>query len=162
MVMGTSARLSILIEKLKKHGYRMTPQRMAILKVFTESTAHPTVEQVYDQVHPDFPMTSLATVYKTVSLLKEENEILELAFGNASSRYDGAKPYPHPHLICIQCQNMIDTEIQLFEEIPGELSQKYGFQIITQRVDFYGVCPECQKKQGADRLQKSTISSLPD
>jgi Fur family transcriptional regulator, peroxide stress response regulator len=144
--MDTYSRLSLLTEKLKNHGYRMTPQRMAILKILTESINHPTVEQVYEQVRPDFPMTSLATVYKTISLLKEENEILEIAFANASSRYDGNKPYPHPHLICIHCQNIIDLEIQMFDEISMELTQKYGYHIVNQRVDFYGICPECRLK----------------
>ena len=124
----------------------MTPQRMVILKVLSESDDHPTVEQVYGQVRKDFPMTSLATVYKTVSMLKEENEILEINFGSFSSRYDAAKPFPHPHLICLQCQKIIDPEVQMFNEISGELKQKYGFQIVNLRVDYYGICPECQKK----------------
>ena len=48
-------------------------------------------------------MTSLATAYKTVTLLKEIGEVLELGFGNDSNRHDGNKPYPHPHLICTKC-----------------------------------------------------------
>ena len=62
------------------------------------SAGHPSVEQVYESLKADFPTTSLATVYKTVTLLKEMGEILELAFGNDGSRYDGNKAYPHPHL----------------------------------------------------------------
>ena len=144
--MVTVPRLETLIEKLKKHGYRLTPQRMAVLKILTESKGHPTVEQVYEKVRVDFPMTSLATVYKTVTLLKEEGEILELGFAGGSSRYDAARPYPHPHLICVRCQKIIDPEIQMLEEIPQELSQKYGFEITNHRVDFFGVCPECRQQ----------------
>ena len=61
-------RYAALVDKLKQRGYRITPQRAAILKVFTESQDHPTVEQVYEQIKADFPMTSLATIYKTVTL----------------------------------------------------------------------------------------------
>ncbi|MGD0006541.1 MAG: transcriptional repressor [Anaerolineaceae bacterium] len=137
-------RYTALVDKLKQHGHRITPQRAAILKVFTESQDHPSVEQVYEQIKADFPMTSLATIYKTVTLLKEEKEILELGFANESSRYDGNKPYPHPHLICVRCHRIIDPEIELFNELPQELAQKYGYQIVNQRVDFFGICPECQ------------------
>jgi Fur family peroxide stress response transcriptional regulator len=146
MMVVPASRLSVVIEKLKKQGYRITPQRIAILKIFTESEDHPSVEQVYERVKIDFPMTSLATVYKTVLLLKEEGEVLELGFANGSSRYDGNKPYPHAHLICVKCQKIVDPEIELFNELPRELAQKYGFQIVNQRVDFYGVCPQCQMK----------------
>jgi len=144
-----ASRLSVVIEKLKKQGYRITPQRIAILKIFTESEDHPSVEQVYERVKIDFPMTSLATVYKTVILLKEEGEVLELGFANGSSHYDANKPYPHAHLICVKCQKIIDPEIELFNELPRELAQKYGFQIVNHRVDFYGICPQCQMKTAA-------------
>jgi Fur family peroxide stress response transcriptional regulator len=143
--MDRSSRLPALVKKLKQHGHRLTPQRMAILKIMSESKAHPSVEMVYEKVRADFPMTSLATVYKTVILLKEEGEILELNLGSGGNRYDAAMPFPHPHLICIRCQKIIDLEIQMFNELPLELKQKYGFEITNQRMDFYGVCPECQR-----------------
>jgi Fur family transcriptional regulator, peroxide stress response regulator len=145
----TQIRYTALLKKLRKKGYRITPQRAAILKILTESRDHPSVEQVYENVKRTFPMTSLATVYKAVTLLKEENEILELGFAGGSSRYDGNKPYPHPHLICVKCQRIIDPDIGLFSNLPQELADKYGYQIVNQRVDFFGVCPQCQQKERA-------------
>ena len=138
------SKLTVLVNTLKKRGHRITPQRMAILRIFTESEEHPSVEQVYERIRPDYPMTSLATVYKTVVLLKEEGEILELGFANGRSRYDAKKPYPHPHLICVRCQRILDPEIGTLETLPLELSRKYGYQIVSHRLDIYGICPECQ------------------
>ena len=146
--MESISRLSVLIEKFRKRGYRLTPQRLAILKILALSQGHPTVEQVFAQVKIDFPTTSLATVYKTVTLLKEEGEVLEMGFAGGRSRYDGNKPYPHPHLICIKCHEIIDPDIRLFGEMPQELAEKYGYQIVNHRVDFFGICPNCQKKKG--------------
>lgn len=140
-------RYSLLVEKLKSRGYRITPQRAMILKIFTSDNDHPSVEKVYAQVKNDFPMTSLATIYKTVTMLKDEHEILELGFANGSSRYDGTKPYPHPHLICMKCQEIIDPDIPLFQSMSQELTQRYGYQIVNQRVDFFGICPACQQKE---------------
>ena len=79
---------------------------MAVLKILAESEQHPSVEQIYDRMKPDLPMTSLTTVYKTVALLKEMGEVLELGFSDDSNRYDGSRPYPHPHLICIKCRKI--------------------------------------------------------
>ena len=94
-------RLETMIQKMREKGLRITPQRIAILRVLSISKGHPSVENIYEQVKEEFPTTSVATVYKNVSMLKELGEVLELSFGTESSRYDGNKPDPHPHLICV-------------------------------------------------------------
>jgi Fur family peroxide stress response transcriptional regulator len=141
-------RLAELIGKLKQRGYRLTPQRMAVLKILAHSDGHPSVDKIYEQVRDSFPMTSLGTVYKTITLLKDMGEVLELGFSDDSNRYDGNKPYPHPHLICIKCKNIIDPDINTLESLPSVVAQKYGYQILGHRLDFYGICPECQAKAG--------------
>jgi Fur family peroxide stress response transcriptional regulator len=147
--METEGRLSALLGKLKAHGYRLTPQRLAIFKILVASDNHPSVEQIHAQLTADFPTMALATVYKTITLLKEEGELLELGFAGESSRYDGAKPYPHAHLICVSCHKIIDPDIPTFGEVPQELAQKYGYQIVNQRVDYFGICPDCQSRAAA-------------
>jgi Fur family peroxide stress response transcriptional regulator len=141
-------RLAELIGKLKQRGYRLTPQRMAVLKILAHSDGHPSVDKIYEQVRDSFPMTSLGTVYKTITLLKDMGEVLELGFSDDSNRYDGNKPYPHPHLICIKCKNIIDPDINTLESLPSVVAEKYGYQILGHRLDFYGICPECQAKAG--------------
>jgi len=139
-------RLEKMIETLRKRNFRITPQRIAILKILSLSDRHPSVENLYEQVKRDFPTTSLATVYKTVSLLKELGEILELGFPEGSNRYDGNKPYPHPHLICIKCRKIIDPDLESFEGLTEELTLETGFQITSHRLDFFGICPDCLEK----------------
>lgn len=142
--LATKDRLAIMLDKLKDRQCRLTPQRMAILKELALSTAHPTVETVYEKVKANFPTTSRATVYKTINLLKELNEILELGFADSGNRYDGNKPYPHPHLICTQCKKIIDPDLQSLTDMTRELTEETGFKIINHRLDFFGICPECQ------------------
>ena len=89
-------RLEQIIEALRAKGYRLTPQRLAMLKVIAKSAGHPGVEQIYAQIKGDFPTTSLATIYKTLSLLKDIGEVLELNLAGVGSRYDGNRPYPAP------------------------------------------------------------------
>jgi Fur family peroxide stress response transcriptional regulator len=119
---------------------------VAILRIFLNSQDHPSVEQVYAQVKADFPSTSLATVYKTVSLLKEVGEILEIGFADGSNRYDGNKPYPHPHLICTRCKRIMDSDIDLVDQIANELEQTSGYRIVSHQIEFFGICPACQKQ----------------
>lgn len=140
-------RLNYILEKLRERKFRITPQRVAILKVFLSSDEHPSVERVYEQVLVNFPTTSMATVYKTVSLLKEIGEILEIGIADGSNRYDGRKPYPHPHVICTQCKKIVDPEVHTLDQLSEEISDASGYRIDSHQLDFFGVCPACQKSK---------------
>ncbi|RKY26530.1 MAG: transcriptional repressor [Candidatus Omnitrophota bacterium] len=142
----SSVRLERMLEKLRERKFRITPQRLAVVKILAESKGHPSAETIYKQVRKVFPTTSLATIYKTVSLLKELGEVLELGFPEGSNRYDGNKPYPHPHIICVRCKKIIDPDLRGIERLSEEVSQKTGFRILNHRVDFFGLCPECQSE----------------
>ncbi len=137
-------RLDQMIRKLRENNFRITPQRLAVLKILASSTEHPSVENIYRKVKKDFPTTSLATVYKTLIVLKEIGEVLELGFGEGGNRYDGNKPDPHPHLICTECGTIIDPDLENLEGMTKELRKATGFRISTHRLDFFGVCPDCQ------------------
>lgn len=132
---------------LKKAGRRITPQRLAVLKILAESKNHPSVDRIYERVRADFPTTSLATVYKTITLLKEMGEVLELGFADWGSRYDGKKPYPHPHVICTECGAIVDPEFALMNKLAREMAKKSGYSITHHRLDFFGICPACRKKK---------------
>jgi Fur family peroxide stress response transcriptional regulator len=149
------ARLSRALNRLRKRRCRITPQRLAVLKTLAESEDHPSVEQIYDRVRHDFPTTSLATIYKTVTLFKEIGEVKELGFSHDRCRYDGHKPYPHPHVICIKCKAITDPEVDSWQEVSGELARRTGYQIVDQRIDFFGICPECQEKERKASLDRS-------
>jgi Fur family transcriptional regulator, peroxide stress response regulator len=147
MMGGTQDRTQRILSKLKEKGHRITPQRLAILKVLTETSEHPSVEDIYEKVKVNFPTTSLATVYKTISVIKEMGEVLELEFSSEHNRYDGHKPYPHPHLICMKCKIIIDPDLSSLADMTQELVADTGFRILSHRLDFFGICPACQKKQ---------------
>jgi Fur family peroxide stress response transcriptional regulator len=137
-------RLQDLIKRIRQRGGRLTPQRVAILRVLAESRGHPSVEQIYERIEADFPTTSLATIYKTITLLKEMDEVLELGFADGSNRYDGHKPYPHPHLICTQCGEILDLEVPTLGEILQQVSHDIGYEIVSHRLDLYGICSRCR------------------
>ncbi len=136
-------RFNSIVQKIKENNQRLTPQRLAIVKILVHSENHPSVEKIYQQLRDDFPTMSLATVYKTVSLVKDLGELLELGFSDGSNRYDGNKPYPHPHVICVKCKKIIDPDLTGLEDIKKEVTVKTGFEIITHRLDFFGICREC-------------------
>jgi len=140
-----TSRLDYMVEKLKEKGFRITPQRIAIVEVLANSCDHPGVDKIYREVIKRFPTTSLATVYKTITLLKEIGEVTEMGFGDGSNRYDGKNPHPHPHIMCVKCKSIIDPDLSSLNEMSKELSEETGYKIVSHRLDFFGVCPDCQK-----------------
>jgi Fur family peroxide stress response transcriptional regulator len=142
---NSDQRLQQMLKALRDRGHRITPQRMAVLKILASSQDHPTVERIYSQVRRDFPTTSLATIYKTITLLKELEEVLELGFAEQGSRYDGKRPYPHPHVICTRCGAIVDPVFSGMDTMAQEMANKSGFNITHHRLDFFGICPDCRK-----------------
>lgn len=137
------ARLDQWVDELRARGWRVTPQRMAILRALLANAAHPTVQQVYEQIHEEFPMVSLATVYNTVALLKEIGAVFEINLGDEGSHYDGATPYPHPHLFCLRCKEIVDLEPAELTDLSQSVAQRTGYQVIGYH--FFGICPRCQE-----------------
>jgi Fur family transcriptional regulator, peroxide stress response regulator len=137
-------RIQSIIQKLKEKGHKMTPQRLAIAKILAVSKGHPSVEAIHEQLRRDFPTMSLATVYRNIVILKSLGEVLELGFPDGSNRYDGNRPVPHPHVICIKCGKIVDPVLDSLDEMKKEVAKETDFAILTHRLDFFGICRACQ------------------
>lgn len=136
-------RFKAVIQKLRENHHKITPQRLAIVKNLAQSIGHPSVEDIYKEIKKDFPTMSLATVYRNIVLIKSLGEVLELGFPDGSNRYDGNKPFPHPHVICIKCKKIVDPDLDSLDEMKKEVALETNFKIINHRLDFFGICSSC-------------------
>ncbi len=135
-----------MLDKLRSHGGRITSHRLALLRLLARSEGHPTAAQLHTRLREQFPTASLATVYKTLALLKEDGEVLEIDL-HGESRFDGNKPRPHPHLICTQCYQVMDgDDLPVLRTIDREIEARYGFHVLRPHQVFYGICPSCRKE----------------
>lgn len=142
---GSDNRVTALLQKLADRGCRITPQRLRIVEALVGRDDHPNAEQVFARVRETCPNTSLATIYKTIDLLKAMGEVLELEFSDGSNRYDGRRPSAHPHAICTRCGRIQDLEVAGLTDIQDQAARASGFRIVTHRMDFYGLCQQCQQ-----------------
>jgi Fur family transcriptional regulator, ferric uptake regulator len=142
------------IEKLKSNlkakGYKLTPQRRAIVDIIIQNAgSHLTTEELYDLVKTDCPEIGLATVYRTVQLLEELGVVSKLDLNDGCYRYELVREdenHHHHHLICSQCGNVIEVQGDLLEVLEHEIESKYDFQIQNHSVKFYGFCSDCKQK----------------
>ena len=136
-------RFDQLIAALKVRDFRLTPQRVELVRLIAASEGHPSASQLYSKIQETFPTMSLATVYKTLSLLKDMNQVLEIGLHD-DNHYDGNRPEPHPHLICIQCNKIIDGEVTLDPEALHRLELESGYKILHPQIALYGLCRDHQ------------------
>jgi Fur family peroxide stress response transcriptional regulator len=137
----------LLIGELRRSGIRVTAQRLAVAEALASSKDHPTAQEVYERVQSRIPHITMATVYNTVNTLAKSGLIQLLSFPDGA-RYD-ANPAPHANLVCVQCHQIIDAvdDADIVGRLREEFTAKNGFQVISQRVDFYGLCPDCAARQ---------------
>ena len=136
-------RFDELIVALRERDFRLTPQRVELLRLIAASDGHPSASQLYAKIQTQFPTMSQATVYKTLALLKEMNQVLEIDLRD-DSRYDGNRPDPHPHLICMQCNKIADGDWDIDIASIKRLEEASGYHIIRPQIAFYGLCPKCR------------------
>ena len=122
---------------------RKSKQKEAILRVLKGTTSHPSADWVYEQVRREIPNISLGTVYRNLKLLKQEGEILELDLASTLSRFDG-NSQDHYHFRCEKCGRVFDVDELVDKEIDDRVAQKTGFKVSHHRLEFRGLCKDCQ------------------
>jgi len=132
-----------IVDRYKGKGFKLTPQRIAILKFLEGNTAHPTADDIYTEIRKKNPTVSFATVYNTVQALKERGELLEITIDPDRRHFD-PNPEPHHHIICSKCRKIADIFVDYSEalKLPEEVLDK--FSPMGNHVDFYGICKDCQ------------------
>ena len=138
---------------------RRTKQKEAILKVLKSTDSHPTANWVYEQVRKEIQHISLGTVYRDLKTLAKNREIAEVGFASNQSRYDG-RTGNHYHFRCLECDRFFDIDEKVDLEIDKRVARKTGFDVFYHRLEFCGVCRDCQSKNrtpGEDSIPRAKI-----
>lgn len=134
------------LEKLRAAGYKITPQRRAVLAAFQGQAPFPTAHQILDAVRRTQPDVSLDTIYRNLALLTELGLVHEI-FRPAGSVYELTAPdHHHHHLVCTACGRTACIDVCPMTPIYEKEAKKQGFQITGHIFEFYGLCRACQEK----------------
>jgi len=132
---------------LKKNGLKFTIQREAILETLYNSDEHLTPEALHKLIQQRFPelKTGIATVYRTLGLLENEEIVTSLSFGVQGKKYElGAKEH-HDHMICTECGSITEFVDEAIERRQHAIADAFGFLMKDHSMQIYGICAECQK-----------------
>lgn len=128
------------IEKLcAEKGLRMTEQRRIIARVLSSAKDHPDVEELHRRASAIDKGISIATVYRTVSLLEESGIVERHDFRNGRSRYEEIGDDHHDHLIDLQSGKVLEFSDPEIEELQRRIAEKLGYRLVDHRLELYGV-----------------------
>jgi len=134
-----------IIDKLKKLGYRLTPQRMMIVSAIENSNDHISAEEIYSQVVDKYPNVNISTIYRTLELLEQLGLVTKTDLGGGRVRYHPADKGHHHHLICQECGAIIDLNESVLSSLKDALLREYSFVADLRHLGIFGRCVKCRE-----------------
>jgi len=131
--------------QLRSRGYRMTPQRMAILHVLRHEGSHLSPAEVYQKARKELPGLTEPTVYRTLEFLAD-NALVRPSYSSSGHLTYEIAGIDHHHIVCRICGGEIEVEHAMLESLYRLLETTSGYRSIDSHVTFFGVCPKCQSK----------------
>ena len=133
------------VDKLKKLGYRLTPQRLMIVSAIENSPDHISAEEIYSQVVDKYPNVNISTIYRTLELLEQLGLVTETDLGGGRVRYHPADKGHHHHLVCQECGAIIDLNESLLSPLKEALLREDNFIADLRHLGIFGRCVKCRK-----------------
>ena len=132
---------------LAQKNLRITSQRQVIIDTVFSTDKHFTAEELLEWSRAKDRSVSRATVYRTLPLLTESGLVQEMDFGKDYKFYDpNYADHPnHNHIICQDCERIVEFESDKIDKLENEISHKLGFAVKSQRLQITASCQELKK-----------------
>jgi Fur family transcriptional regulator, peroxide stress response regulator len=138
-----------LIRKLREKGFKITPQRRAVVEALVENKdIHPGANLIYKEAVKKTKRVSLSTVYATLGEFVQQGLIKNMEFDRMENRYEGNLE-EHVNLICRRCGKIADYRIPSSIE-PKDIAREAGFMVTDARMEYYGYCRDCATEMKED------------
>jgi Fur family ferric uptake transcriptional regulator len=144
--------LEIFRRYLRERSLPVTSQREQVAQVLFAAGGHLSVEDIEGLLRKRGLHVGKATIYRTLDLLAQSGMVHERDFGEGFRRYERVPGHPHhEHLICLRCGTVVEFSNDRLEKMKELIAAEYGFQHRHHRLEIYGVCRECQQREGVAR-----------
>ncbi|HXR97048.1 MAG TPA: Fur family transcriptional regulator [Terriglobales bacterium] len=137
-----------LAQEMKRRGVRLTRQRAAVLAAIQQATRHLDAESLWRLAQARDATVNLATVYRTLGMLKKMGLVDELDLMHLEGEkhfYEVSRSQSHLHLACFECGKIEEYQTEQYVKLQAEVESVCGFTIKTGRLEFGGVCRTCRK-----------------
>lgn len=139
-------------ELLRKHGYKATGARLAVLNIF-QKAKHPLSAQEVIAILPRSARTDQATVYRTLASFKQKGLIRPVDLRHNHAHYERNDAHDHHHLVCLRCGRVEDVHRCGIEDMQASVlrTSRHFAEIKQHALEFYGLCKSCTAKTGTPK-----------
>jgi len=145
---------------ISRKPQRNTRQRRVVLEEIRKLRSHPTAVELYEIARVRVPKISLGTVYRNLEFLAQNGLIQKLEIGREEARFDG-NPDRHYHVRCVGCGQVDDVRDLAADPVSGKVRSVHGYEILSFRLEFTGVCPDCSKRSRAEAGEGPFAGKVP-
>lgn len=140
-----------LAQQMEDRGLRSTSQRRTVCEMFFRTPGHHSVDDLLALVREQDKRVGYATVYRTLKLLVDCDLAHERHFSDTLTRYEAAESsdHHHDHLICTDCDTIVEFEDDEIERLQEQLAERHGFKLLNHKHELYGRCGDCRAKRRA-------------
>ena len=138
---GSKQQVEKMTTALRQIGLRVTAQRVALLQVIAETKDHPEVEELHKRAQKNDPKISIATVYRTVSVLEHAGLIQRHSFEGARARYERVDERHHDHIVDLESGEIVEFRSGRIEQLQSEIASQMGYDVVHHRLELY-----CRKR----------------
>lgn len=137
-----------LEQYLAKAQLKQSKQRNFIIEEFLRMNSHVSAEELYSRLKHSEHNPGLATVYRTLNLLREAGLVDQKQFADGKSVFEILAPGSHhDHLICVSCHKVIEFENDEIERLQEQVAKRYGFHLTHHSLELFGYCADCWKQR---------------
>lgn len=139
---------------LRQRGYRLTPQRQLVLEA-VDTLEHATPDDILVEVRNTASGVNISTVYRTLELLEELGLVSHAHLGHGAPTYHLADRHHHIHLVCRDCENVIETDVAVAADFTAKLREDFGFETDMKHFAIFGRCKDCAHKAATSKAATS-------
>ena len=139
-------RVATGVRRLRTSGKRITPQRKTVLRILAEANTHLAAQDIHARASQYDAGLSLATVYRTLNILRETGVVHELHLDGEHHHYELSAKEEHSHLVCLGCGRVIEVDSTTFCQAAKAVGEAHGFVVATAQVELAGYCETCHTR----------------
>jgi Fur family transcriptional regulator, ferric uptake regulator len=137
--------------RLRRKGYRLTPQRELILEA-VDTLGHATPDEVLSEVRKHSSALNVSTVYRTLEVLEQLGLVRHAHLSDRAPTYHSVRDHEHFHLVCRNCHKVISVDPEVIEPTLARLREEFGFEADVGHLTVFGRCTDCPPEDEGDDL----------
>lgn len=141
-----SGKVTTLAELCVAKGMPLTKKRRVIIRVIEKNPGHLDAEDVYKRAKKADPSIGIATVYRSLKLMKDYKVIEHHSFGQEHKHFESPTKSHHDHLVCNKCGKIVEFSDPSLEKLKRKVATNHYFVMESHRLEIYGICAGCSQK----------------